>query len=100
MKLLDVPIPCQMYLRDQGGGKTLVLGIVPTKRIPDNIRYGVFIDGYLTIMTDTAYDPPDGVAGWLAEDILRHEWDVKSMKQIKIGDTYSPATPAEPESKP
>ena len=92
MGLLDIPIPAQMFVRDAGGGKAMVLCVVPTQRIPDNIRHGAFLNGHILIMDDTAYYQRH-IEGWLAEDILTREWDVRKMKPFKIGNTYS--APAE-----
>lgn len=85
MKKFNMPIPAQMFVRDQGDGKSMLLCLIPTECIPENLHRGAFLRGDIILCPKKVFDASD-LYGWLAEDILTHSHDLSEMDQISLTD--------------
>ncbi len=77
------PIPAQIFVRDQDGEKSLILGLIPTECIPKTLHRGAFLRGDIILCPEKVFDA-SALNGWLAEDILRYPQDLSKMDEIPI----------------
>lgn len=82
--IMQLPIPAQMFVRDQGSGKIMLLCVVPTDCIPENLRTGTFMGGHIMIHATEAFDGVESVKGLRADQILRRGWDTSQMTEIEL----------------
>lgn len=80
---LYAPIPAETFVRDQGGGKSLIVCLVPTECIPDNLHRGAFLVGDIILCPKKAFDASDRY-GWMIEDVLTHSCDLREEKEIEL----------------
>lgn len=81
---LYLPTPVQAFLRDQGGGKAMILMVIDAADLPDcTPEHGMFVRGLMTLTLDDCRDPGDSIEGWRADQILVRGWDSEAMPKVK-----------------
>ena len=86
MHKLNRTIPAQTFVRKQDDEKSLIICLVPTECIPENLHDGAFLRGDIMLFPKKAFDAK-ALNGWLAEDIIRHSHDLSQMDEIPIWET-------------
>lgn len=82
--MMQLPIPAQMFIRDQGHGKTMLLCVVPTECTPKNLHAGAFMGGHIMIHATEAFDGVESVRSLRADQILTRSWDTSQMDEIPL----------------
>lgn len=78
-----LPVPVQAFLRNQGGGKAMILIVMDADNLPGcTPDHGMFVRGFMSLTLDDCRDPGDATGGLKPDQILTTSWDPEAMTRI------------------